>query len=104
MVGKIKGSSFFVWFLIGFCLPVIGLIAAILYRLERDEPHRHCPRCGAVRPIADQVCTVCGEDMDWPEPEAVVRPARAEGARRPGFPRRAKNPWYTRQSRARRGR
>jgi hypothetical protein len=25
-----------------------------------------------VRPIADQVCTVCGEDMDWPEPEAVV--------------------------------
>ena len=27
-----------------------------------------------VRPIADQVCTVCGEDMGWPEPEAVVPP------------------------------
>src|SRR5919108_24035 len=29
VVGKIKGSSFLVWFLVGFCLPVVGLIAAI---------------------------------------------------------------------------
>jgi peptidoglycan/LPS O-acetylase OafA/YrhL len=72
VVGRIKGSSFPVWFLIGFCLPVVGLIAAILYRWERAEPRRRCPRCGSVRPIADQVCTRCGEDMDWPEPEAVV--------------------------------
>ncbi len=72
IVGRIKGSSFLVWFLIGFCLPVIGLIGAILYRWERQEPRRRCPRCGSVRPIADQVCTVCGEDMDWPEREAVV--------------------------------
>ena len=43
VVGKIKGSSFFVWFLIGFCLPVMGLIAAILYRWERDEPRRPLP-------------------------------------------------------------
>ena len=72
VVGKIKGSSFLVWFLIGFCLPILGLIAAILYRWERAEPRRRCPRCGSLRPIADQVCTRCGEDMDWPEPEAVV--------------------------------
>jgi hypothetical protein len=72
VVGKIKGSSFLVWFLIGFCLPIVGLIAAILYRWERAEPLRRCPRCGSPRPIADQVCTRCGEDMDWPEPEAVV--------------------------------
>ena len=68
IVGRIKGSSFLVWFLIGFCLPLVGLIAAILYRWEREEPRRSCPRCGTVRPIADQVCTVCGEDMDWPCP------------------------------------
>ncbi len=74
IVGRIKGSSFWVWFLIGLCLPVIGLLAAIFYRFERDEPRRRCPRCGAIRPIADQVCTVCGEDMDWPGPEEVVRP------------------------------
>ena len=71
-MGKIKGSSFFVWFLVGLCLPGIGLLAAILYRFEDQEPRRRCPRCGTVRPIADQVCTVCGEDMDWPEPEEVV--------------------------------
>jgi hypothetical protein len=72
IVARIKGSSFAVWFLVGFCLPVVGLIAALLYRWERAEPRRRCPRCGAVRPIADQVCTRCGEDMDWPEPDAVV--------------------------------
>ena len=81
VVGKIKGSSFLVWFLIGFCLPVIGLVAAILYRWERHEPRRRCPRCGAVRPIADQVCTNCGEDMDWPEREDVVPAAGPLGRR-----------------------
>ncbi len=75
VVGKIKGSSFFIWFLVGFCLPLIGLIGAILYRWESAEPRRRCPRCGSVRPIADQVCTSCGEDLDWPEPDEVV-PAR----------------------------
>jgi hypothetical protein len=74
IVGKIKGSSFLVWFLVGVCLPGIGLLASLLYRWERQEPRRRCPRCGSVRPIADQVCTNCGEDMDWPEPDAVVLP------------------------------
>ena len=78
-VGRIKGSSFLVWFLIGFCLPVVGLIAALLYRWEREEPRRRCPRCGSVRSIADQVCTVCGEDMKWPEPEAVVQARNRSG-------------------------
>jgi hypothetical protein len=63
IVGKIKGSSFFVWFLVGFCLPVLGLLAAILYRWERDEPRRQCRRCGAVIKISDQVCMRCGEDQ-----------------------------------------
>jgi hypothetical protein len=65
VVAKIKGNSFLLWFLVGFCLPGIGLIAAILYRSEVDEPHRRCPRCGSLRPITDQVCVTCGEDMDW---------------------------------------
>jgi hypothetical protein len=67
IVGSIKGSSFFVWFLIGFCLPAIGLIAAILYRWERDEPRRQCPRCSATLKISDQVCMTCGEDLDLPD-------------------------------------
>ena len=65
IVGKIKGSSLFVWFLIGFCLPLLGLLGAILYRWERDEPRMRCPRCGAVLKISDQVCMRCGEDITW---------------------------------------
>jgi hypothetical protein len=77
IVAKIKGSSFVAWFLIGFCLPIVGLIAALLHRWERQEPKRKCPHCGAVRPIADAVCTICGEDLDWPEREDVVPARRA---------------------------
>jgi hypothetical protein len=67
VVGRIKGSSFFLWFIIGLCLPVIGLIAALLYRWERYEPRRQCPRCGATLKISEQVCMRCGEDLGWPE-------------------------------------
>jgi hypothetical protein len=64
-VGKIKGSSFFVWGLIGFVLPVIGLLGAMLHRWERDEPRMRCPRCDAVLNVSDQVCMRCGEDIVW---------------------------------------
>jgi hypothetical protein len=63
IIGKIKGSSFFLWFLIGSCLPILGLLAAIFYRWERDEPRRQCPRCAATLKITDQVCMRCGEDL-----------------------------------------
>jgi hypothetical protein len=66
IVGKIKGSSFLVWFLIGFCLPLLGLLGAIVYRWEQEEPRRRCPRCDARLKITDQVCVRCGEDLDWP--------------------------------------
>jgi hypothetical protein len=65
VVAKVKGNSFWLWFLVGFCLPGIGLVASLLYRRADSEPHRRCPRCGALRPIADQVCVRCGEDMEW---------------------------------------
>ena len=69
VVARIKGNTFFVWFLIGFCLPFLGTVAAALYRSERSEPRRTCPRCQNVVPIHDQVCMRCGEDLDWPEEE-----------------------------------
>jgi hypothetical protein len=65
-IGKIKGSSFFVWFLVGFCIPVAGTIAAVLYRWEREEPRRRCEECGKVLPLYVQVCTRCGRDLDFP--------------------------------------
>ena len=67
IVGRIKGSSFVLWFLISGFLPVIGLIAALFYRYERDEPRRECPRCGKVLKLYDQVCMGCGYDLDFPE-------------------------------------
>ena len=66
VVGRIKGSSFFLWFLISGLLPGVGLLAAVLYRYERDEPRRQCPRCGRVLKLYDQVCMGCGLDLDFP--------------------------------------
>jgi hypothetical protein len=66
VVGKIKGSSFLIWFLIGFCIPVIGTLAAILWRWEGREPRRQCPECGNVVPLHDQVCMRCGADLEFP--------------------------------------
>jgi hypothetical protein len=63
VIGKIKGSSFFIWFLIGLVLPALGTLAAILYRFEQDEPHRACPECGKVQPTHVQVCMGCGRDL-----------------------------------------
>ena len=67
IIGRIKGSSFFIWFLIGFCLPLLGTILALLWRWDRDEPMRRCEECGAIVPVHDQVCMSCGRDLDYPE-------------------------------------
>ena len=74
VIGKIKGSSFLLWFLIGAVLPVIGTIAALLSRWERYEPRRRCEECGAVVAVQDQVCKRCGRDLDWPEEILLPRP------------------------------
>lgn len=75
IIGRAKGSSFLIWFAVGFVLPGLGLIAVILYRSERNEPERRCPRCGTVHKLYVQVCNVCGEDLYLPDPREV-RPGR----------------------------
>jgi hypothetical protein len=67
VIGKLKGSSFWIWFAIGLVLPLLGTLTAIFYRFERDEPRRECPECGNVVPLHDQVCMRCGRDLDWPD-------------------------------------
>jgi hypothetical protein len=67
IVGKLKGSSFFLWFLISGLVPFFGLLAAIVYRFERDELRRQCPRCGKVTKIYDAICTRCGQEFDYPD-------------------------------------
>jgi hypothetical protein len=76
IIGKIKGSSFLIWFLIGAALPIAGTIAALFYRWERDELRRECEDCGNIVPLSDQVCMRCGRDLDWPEQAFRAKPAR----------------------------
>jgi peptidoglycan/LPS O-acetylase OafA/YrhL len=81
VVGKIKGSSFFLWFLISACLPFVGLLAALLYRFERDELRRQCPECGRVTKLYDALCTRCGTELDFPE--VAIAPASVVPRRDP---------------------
>jgi hypothetical protein len=67
IVGRIKGSSFFIWFLISGVVPVIGLAAALLYRWDRNELRRQCPGCGRVVKLHDAICTRCGSELEFPE-------------------------------------
>jgi uncharacterized paraquat-inducible protein A len=69
-IAKIKGSSFFIWLMIGTALPIIGTIAAVLYRNEREEPWRQCPECGNAVRLSTQVCTRCGRDLEFPDATA----------------------------------
>jgi hypothetical protein len=80
VVGRIKGSSFGIWFLIGAVLPLLGTLAAAVYRNERREARRQCPECGKVLALHVQVCTRCGRDLDWPD--EVIPP----GGSRPRTP------------------
>jgi hypothetical protein len=75
IIGRIKGSSFFVWFMIAGAIPFFGLIAAVLYRYENEELRRQCPSCGRVLKLYDAVCMHCGAELEFPDfaiaPEAA---------------------------------
>jgi hypothetical protein len=73
-VGKIKGSSFFLWFILSATFPIIGLAAAVLYRFDTDEPRRHCPTCGHVCMLHDALCTRCGTELDFPDESEILPP------------------------------
>ena len=72
VIGKWKGSSFLIWFLLGAVLPLLGTVAALLWRFEDNEPRRRCEECGNLVPLYQQVCNHCGRDLDWPEHLARV--------------------------------
>ena len=66
-VGRMKGSSFWVWFLISGLVPFFGLLAAVSYRWEGRELRRQCPGCGRVVMMHDALCTRCGTELAFPE-------------------------------------
>src|SRR5271154_5619928 len=67
IIGKLKGSSFFLWFLIPGAPPFFGLPAASASRGERDELRRRCPGCGRVTKLYDALCTSCGTELEYPD-------------------------------------
>lgn len=77
LVGRMKGSSFWVWFLISALIPFFGLLAAVFYRWEDRELRRRCPGCGHVVKLHDAKCMRCGAELEFPETalpsEAMMR-------------------------------
>jgi hypothetical protein len=67
VVGRVKGSSFVLWFLISALAPFFGLLAAVCYRWDKDELRRQCPGCGRVLKLHDAICTVCGAELEFPD-------------------------------------
>jgi DNA-directed RNA polymerase subunit RPC12/RpoP len=63
IIGRIKGSSFFIWFLVCLIFPP-ALVAAILYRFDTEEPETACPRCGKRTHFYDAICTRCGNELN----------------------------------------
>ena len=78
-VARIKGNSVWLWFLIAGVVPFLGLLAAVLYRSERDTLRRQCPRCGKVVALHDALCMRCGAELEFPQvavaPESANLPA-----------------------------
>lgn len=78
MIGRMKGSSFTLWFLISALVPVFGLLAAIFSRWEDRELRRQCPGCGRVVKLYDALCTRCGTELEFPESAIASEAAMRE--------------------------
>jgi hypothetical protein len=76
IIGRSKGSSFWIWFAVGTVTLLIGLVAVILFRYEKGEPERRCPNCGKTQKLYVQVCTRCGTDLYLPDPSEVHQPTQ----------------------------
>ena len=74
VIGRAKGSSFFLWLIVGAVIPFFGLIAVVLYRNEDTEPERKCPTCNKIVKLYVQVCPRCGTDLYMPDPADVRMP------------------------------
>ncbi len=79
VIGRIKGSSFLVWFLIAGLVPILGLLAAVCYRWDNRELRRRCPGCGRVVKLHDALCVRCGTELEFPD---VAIPSEAAARER----------------------
>lgn len=82
VIGRMKGSSFLLWFLIAGLVPILGLLAAVCYRWDNRELGRQCPRCGRVVKLYDAKCMRCGEELEFPAVAIASEAAMREAATR----------------------
>jgi hypothetical protein len=80
LIGRMKGSSFWLWFLIAGLVPFAGLLAAVFYRWDNRELRRQCPRCGRVVKLYDAKCMRCGEELEFPEVAIVSEEEKRQRA------------------------
>jgi hypothetical protein len=80
LLARHKGSSFWMWMIIGAVLPFLGVIGAALSRHEDDELRKQCPGCGKVVPLYDALCMRCGTELDFPEVAIEPRSRSAQRA------------------------
>jgi ribosomal protein S27AE len=79
-VGRSKGSSFLLWFLISAAVPVFGLLAAAFYRSEDRELRRQCPECGQIVMLHDALCMNCGSELFFPDRALASKAQMRESA------------------------
>jgi hypothetical protein len=76
IVGRMKGSSFLLWFIVSAAAPFFGLLAAVCYRWDNRELRRQCPTCGRLVKLHDAVCMTCGAELEFPDvaiaPQAAI--------------------------------
>jgi uncharacterized OB-fold protein len=70
--------------LISGIVPVLGLLAALVYRYESEELRQRCPRCGRVTKAYDAICTRCGTELSFPDVPLAAE--SQEGERRERTP------------------
>ena len=83
-VGRTKGSSFLLWFVISALVPFLGLLTAVCYRWENRELARQCPRCGLVVKLHDAKCMRCGHELEFPEAALASEAAAGDRVASPG--------------------
>ena len=82
LIGRSKGGSFWLWFAIGLCVPILGNIAAALSRREDDEPRRLCPACNRVCKAYEAQCMRCGGELLYPSDDELIPSERQVRAMR----------------------
>ncbi|CAB4883234.1 unannotated protein [freshwater metagenome] len=78
IIGRSKGQSFWLWFLVSGAVPIFGVLAAIFMRDDRAVERMRCPGCGKVHRVHDAFCLRCGTELYLPQDDAeVIAPERA---------------------------